>query len=246
MKDAALFKAGVVVMRIVSSEFDGQSKTPPRKYGVYVARVTDFRDPESRGRVKIALPGMSDEDGGRFEAWARLATLFAGNNRGSWFVPEVDDEVLVAFDSGDPRHPFVIGSLWAGGNQVPAPIDGAGSNDRKIIRSRAGVQITLDDRPGHEELLLETPGGQTISLKGGDGTVEFTDGQGSSVRLDSSGVTITSQAKVTVQAGQVDIAAGVLRIDAGMARFSGVVQADTIISNSVVSASYTPGAGNIW
>jgi len=94
--------------------------------------------------------------------------------------------------------------------------------------------------------LLETPGGQKITLKDGPGAVEVIDSNGNSIKLEATGITVTASAKVTVNASQVAISAGMVTVDAGMSKFSGVVQADTVITNSVISASYTPGAGNIW
>lgn len=217
-----------------------------RWYGVFVALVTDIKDPDSQGRVKVALPWSPDAGGQRFEAWARLATMFGGNNRGSWFVPDVDDEVLVGFEHGDPRRPCVLGGLWNGRDQPPASMDGAGKNYKKVLRSRNGVQITLDDQDGREQLLLETPGGQTFTLKDGPGAVEIADSNGNSIKLETAGITITAAVKVTVNASQVAVSAGMVTVDAAMSSFSGVVKADTVICNSIVSASYTPGAGNIW
>jgi len=161
-------------------------------------------------------------------------------------VPDVNDEVLLAFEGGDPRRPYVIGALWNGSDSPPESMDGAGNNYKKVIRSRNGVKITLDDQDGQEQFIVETPGGQKVTLKDGPGSVEVVDSNGNSIKLESAGVTITASAKVTVNATNVSISAGMMTVDAGMSKFSGVVQADTVISNSVVSASYTPGAGNIW
>jgi len=217
-----------------------------RWYGVFVALVTDIKDPDNQGRVKVTLPWSPDAGGSRYEAWARLATLFGGNNRGSWFIPDVDDEVLVSFDNGDARRPFVLGGLWNGKDKAPASMDGAGNNYKKVLRSRNGVQVTLDDQDGQEKLLLETPGGQKVTLKDGPGSIELADSNGNTVKLEASGITLTASAKVTIQASMIAMSAGIVTVDAGMSKFSGVVQADTVISNSVISASYTPGAGNIW
>lgn len=217
-----------------------------RWYGVLVALVTDIKDPDNQGRVQITLPWSPDASGQRYEGWARLATMFGGNNRGSWFVPDVDDEVLVCFEHGDPRRPYVIGGLWNGRDQPPESMDGAGNNYKKVLRSRNGVKITLDDQNGREQLLLETPGGQSFTLKDGPGAVEIEDSNGNSVKLEMSGITVTAAAKVTVNASQVAVSAGMVTVDSAMSRFSGVVQADTVICNSIISASYTPGAGNIW
>jgi len=217
-----------------------------RWYGVYPALVSDINDPDGQGRVKVTLPWSPDTGGGRYEAWARLATLMAGNNRGTWFIPDTGDEVLVAFEGGDTRRPYVIGGLWNGTDSPPESMDGAGKNFKKVVRSRNGVKITLDDTDGQEKLILETPGGQKMTLKDGPGSVEIEDSNGNSVKLETSGITVNAAAKVTINASQVAISAGMVTVDAGMSKFSGVVQADTVISNSVVSASYTPGAGNIW
>jgi uncharacterized protein involved in type VI secretion and phage assembly len=217
-----------------------------RWYGAFPALVTDISDPDGQGRVKIALPWSADTAGARYETWARLATFMAGKNRGSWFIPDVDDEVLVVFEGGDPRRPYVIGSLWNGSDTPPESMDGAGKNFKKVLRSRNGVKITLEDTDGREQMILETPGGQSLTLKDGPGAVEIVDSNGNSIKLETSGITITAAAKVTVNASQVAVTAGMVTVDSAMSKFSGVVQCDVLISNSVVSASYTPGAGNIW
>lgn len=217
-----------------------------RWYGVAPAQVTDIKDPDGQGRVRVKLPWSPDTGSPGYEAWARIATLFAGNKRGSWFIPDVDDEVLVAFEHGDPRRPYVLGGLWNGSDKPDESMDGGGRNYKKAIRSRNGVKITLDDQDGQESLKLETPGGQKITLKDGPGAVTIEDSNGNSVKLETSGITVTASAKVTVNASQVAVSAGMVTVDAGMSKFSGVVQADTVICNSIVSASYTPGAGNIW
>lgn len=217
-----------------------------RWYGLYPALVSDIKDPDNTGRVKVTLPWAPDTGSAKYEAWARVATLMGGNNRGTWFIPDVNDEVLVGFEGGDPRRPYVVGGLWNGSDAPPESMDGAGNNYKKVVRSRNGVKITLDDSDGRESLVLETPAGQKATFKDGPGSIEIADSNGNSVKLDSSGVTVTASATVTVNASTLKISAGLVTVDAGMSKFSGVVQADTVISNSVVSASYTPGAGNIW
>jgi uncharacterized protein involved in type VI secretion and phage assembly len=215
-------------------------------YGVYPALVSDIKDPDGQGRVKVTLPWAPDPSGGQYETWARLATLMGGANRGTWFVPDTGDEVLVAFEAGDPRRPYVVGALWNGNDSPPESMDGGGKNDAKVLRSRNGVKVTLDDHDGQEKLVLETPGGQKVTLQDGPGSVEIVDANGNSVKLEAAGITVTSSAKVTVNASTAEISAGMLTVNAGMSTFSGVVKADTVIANAVVSASYTPGAGNIW
>ena len=217
-----------------------------RWYGIYPALVSDIRDPNGSGRVKITLPWTADTSSDRYEAWARLATLMGGNNRGSWFVPDVGDEVLVAFEAGDPRRPYVLGGLWNGSDSPPQTMDGGGQNNLTVLRSRNGVKITLDDTSGQENCIVETPGGQKITLHDGPGSLELVDSNGNSVKLQSSGITVNASIKVTVSASFVELSASMVTVNAGMSKFSGVVQADTVITNSVISSSYTPGAGNIW
>jgi uncharacterized protein involved in type VI secretion and phage assembly len=214
-----------------------------RWYGCHVATVTDLVDPDGQGRIKLTLPWSPDPLGTRYEAWARVATLFAGNNRGSWFMPEVDDEVLCMFEDGDVDRPCVIGGVWNGADTPPAKA--AADNARKVIRSRNGVVITIEDRQGQEQIRLETPGGCSLTLKDGPGSIEAQDSNGNRVRLEPAGITVDAAARVKVSASQVEVAAGMVTVNAGMSKFSGVVQADTVITNTIIAATYTPGAGNI-
>jgi uncharacterized protein involved in type VI secretion and phage assembly len=217
-----------------------------RFYGAYPALVSNIKDPDGQGRVKVQLPWSPDGQGGSYEAWARLATTMGGNNRGTWFIPDMNDEVLVIFMGGDPRQPVVVGGFWNGQDKPPQSMDGAGKNYIKTIRSRNGVQITLDDTDGQETMTLQTPAGQSVTLKDGPGSITLQDSNGNSAKMEAAGITVTASAKVTINASAVEISAGMMTVNAGMSTFSGVVQADTVITNSVVSASYTPGAGNIW
>src|ERR1044071_6824736 len=211
--------------------YDESANAAERKrlYGAYPAKVTSITDADGQGRVKVQLPWSPDNSGSGYEAWARLAVLMGGNNRGTWFIPDVNDEVLVSFEAGDPRRPYVIGALWNGADSPPESMDGAGNNYKKVLRSRNGVKVTLDDQDGQEKLILETPGGQKMTMKDGPGAVEIVDSNGNSVKLETSGITITAAAKVTINASQVAVSAGIVTVDAGISKFSGVVQCDTMI-----------------
>ena len=211
-----------------------------------LARVVSIDDPQNLARVQVELTALDGIDGQRMPVWARVVSPFAGRDRGAFFIPDVDDEVLVVFHNGDSNHPLVLGGLWNGHSTAPASIDSGGRNVHKVIRSKNGLQVTLDDEDGREMLRLETPGGQMLTLQDGPGSVQIEDSNGNSVTMETAGITITAAAKVTVQAPQVSVSAGMVQVDAGFSRFSGVVQCDTLISNAVVSASYTPGAGNVW
>ncbi len=218
-----------------------------RLYGVYPAQVTDVQDPDAQGRVQLRLPFVEAGDGGAALAWARLATLMAGGDRGTWFIPEVDDEVLVAFVGGDPRRPVVIGALWNGVDAPPETMDS--DNNVRSVTSRSGHRLVFDDTAGAEQVVLETQGGHTLTLNdSAGGIVTLEHANGAKITIDAAGnIEITANVKVKIQApAGLDITAAMVTVDAAMSKFSGVVKADTVITNSVVSASYTPGAGNVW
>jgi uncharacterized protein involved in type VI secretion and phage assembly len=189
-----------------------------RLYGVYPAEVTDIKDPDGQGRVKIRLPWSPDGGGAGYEAWARLATLMAGADRGTWFVPDAGDEVLVLFEGGDARRPYVVGALWIGNDAPPESMDSGGNNFKKSIVSRNNIRVTLDDSDGQETVTIETPGGQQLVLKDGPGEIEVSDSNGNSIKLEGAGITITASANVKVQAAQVEISAGMVTVTAGMSK----------------------------
>jgi len=211
--------------------------------GVYSASVTDNHDPEGLGRVRVRVSALDNVIGAR-GVWARVATLMAGRNRGTLFLPDVGDEVLVAFEAGDQRAPYVLGALWNA--KSPPPAEASDAATVKLIRSRTGVTIRIRDDNTTGSLVIETPGGQRITLQDGPAAVRVEDANGNVVTMETSGVTVTASATVTLNASSATLNAGMLTVNAGMSRFSGVVQCDTMMSNSVISASYTPGAGNLW
>ncbi len=218
--------------------------TASHYFGVYPAVVDDNQDPDSQGRVLVRLPWSPDAGGGAYKAWARLATTMAGSGRGTWFVPEIGDEVLVSFQGGDPRWPYVIGALWNGQDDPPESMD-SDNNIRSIV-SRSGIRITLDDTAGAVTLTLQTPGGQQVSLADAGSQITVQDSNGNSCQLAPSGITITAASKLTISAATAEIDIGQVTVNSGIWTYSGVIQSDTLISSTVVGASYTPGVGNIW
>jgi phage baseplate assembly protein V len=214
--------------------------------GVQLATVISLDDPESRSRVKVRLAAVGGTAGQVGELWARVATLFAGNDRGAFWMPDVNDEVVVAFVQGDSRMPIVLGGLWNGSSRPPETL--APANNLKVVRSRNGNRIVLDDTSGQERVIIETPGGNRVMLADGAGNaVTVEDSFGNSTTMAGGGVTVRTPSVLKIEAGaKVEVTAALVQVNAAMSRFSGVVQCDTLITNSVISASYTPGAGNIW
>jgi uncharacterized protein involved in type VI secretion and phage assembly len=121
-----------------------------RIYGVAIGVVTANDDPDSLGRVKVKLPWLPNESE---SAWARVVTFMAGKSRGAVFLPEPDDEVLVAFEHGDPRFPYVLGALHNGKDTAPYA-NPDGKNNLRLLHSRGGMTLTFDDTEGSEKLTL--------------------------------------------------------------------------------------------
>lgn len=213
-------------------------------YGVYIGLVTDVQDPQGLGRVRLRLPWATDPDGDAYEIWARVATLMAGANRGTWFIPEPNDEVIVAFEAGDPRSPIVVGAVWNGVDSPPQQMDA--NNNIRSITSRSGIKVTFNDTNAGVEFTVETPGGQKVVCADTPASIEMTDANGNQITMDASGITLNASLNVTINATMLKVSASMVTVDAGMSRFSGVVQSDTNITNNTISATYTPGAGNIW
>jgi len=176
--------------------------------GVVVGTVKDVKDPEGEGRVHVEFPWMEGRNEGY---WAPPATLMAGGKRGSWFMPEVGDEVLVAFEHGDVNHPFIIGFLWNGVDKPPS--DDINASVRRL-KTVSGHILEFDDNSGKERILLktkgehkielvdaptasiviETKGGHHVALKDtGGGTIEIKTKGGSEVTLEGAPPKITVQ-----------------------------------------------------
>lgn len=133
-----------------------------RHYGVAAGIVTNNQDPDGLGRVKLKFPWLSDDNE---TDWVRIAFLMAGGERGSFFLPEVGDEVLVAFEHGDINSPYVIGSLW-NGTDKPPETNSDGKNNIRKIRSRSGHVLVFDDNAEEkkEKVEIKTNAGHTLTM----------------------------------------------------------------------------------
>jgi|SRR5262245_2739940 len=132
----------------VMNEIDGRAPQTQRITGVMIGVVTNNKDEEKLGRVKVRYPSLGKEDESN---WARIAAPMAGKERGIYFLPEVEDEVLVAFELGDMRFPVIIGSLWNGKDAPPETNDN-GDNNVRVIKSRSGHVIRLNDEKDKEKI----------------------------------------------------------------------------------------------
>lgn len=183
------------------SQGQGQSR---KIYGVVVGIVKDINDPDGMGRVKLDFPWLAEEDDEvasdsdqerSHSYWARIATLMAGSGRGSFFIPEVGDEVLVAFEHGDINFPFVLGSLWNSEDKPPESMDSDSKNNVRAIHSRSGHTIVLDDNTDDDAAAIRvtSQGGHTLNIddSGGTGKIEVKTSGGHEMVLDDEGGTVT-------------------------------------------------------
>jgi len=145
----------------ITELLDEGNKHRSKIYGVIIGIVTNNKDPDQLGRVKVKFPRISGDDESN---WARVATFMAGAQRGAFFLPEVDDEVLVAFEHGDITMPYVIGSLWNGVDE-PIETNSDGKNNIRVIKSRSGHVIRLTDEEGKEKVeIIDKTGKNLISI----------------------------------------------------------------------------------
>ena len=183
----------------MTSTLPRSRSTDRRYYGVVeaiVAKVTD--DPEHECRVTLRFPFF---DGATAESdWCRVVQPYAGNGYGAVFVPEEGDEVLVAFVHGDMRFPIVLGGLYNGVDKPPT--DRTASQDQKLIKTKHGHQVLLDDSQGQEAIRITTAGGHELILDDASGTVAVT-GNGVKITLEDSG-TVTVQGADGHRRGRAD------------------------------------------
>jgi len=154
--------------------FDELSCASPhagRIYGVVVGVVTNNQDPDGLHRVKVRLPWLSADHESN---WARVVTPMAGNDRGFYALPEVDDEVLLAFEHGSVEHPFVLGALWNGKDKPPAD-NADGDNNIRVFKSRSGHLVRLDDTDGAEKIeIVDGAGKESLVLDTAANTITLT------------------------------------------------------------------------
>ncbi|MBC1221002.1 phage tail protein [Nostoc sp. UCD121] len=162
-------------------------------YGVTIGIVTNNKDPEKLGRIKVKFPWLSLEEE---SYWARIVTLMAGNGRGIYFLPEVDDEVLVAFEQGDMNFPYILGALWNGKDKPPITNED-GKNNQRVIKSRSGHMIVLDDTDGKEQIIIQDKTGKNkIVINSKDNKMNI------QVEKD---LTIETKGKITLKSSDDDI-----------------------------------------
>lgn len=162
--------------------------------GLHTGIVTALEgDPAGEARIRVRIP-LVDPDGEG--VWARVATLDAGASRGTFFLPEIDDEVAIGFLNDDPRHPVVLGMLHSSAHTPPE--EASDDNHIKGYYSRSGMRVLFDDE--NTKLTIDTPGGHVMNLDDKAGEISFTDSNGNKIRMSSSGISIESASDLVFEA----------------------------------------------
>lgn len=177
-----------------------------RENGIVIGIVADLDDPLKLGRVRVKLPHLD----GQLSDWARIASPMAGKDRGMFMRPELEDEVLVLFEHGDPRRASVVGAFWSSADTPPADDGKTIDNNWRFFRSRSGHLLKFDDTSGAERI--------EIVGKGGDHKL-LIDVSGKKIEISCSSGDIALSApsgKLSIDAQQVEIKASAsLKIEAG-------------------------------
>ncbi|AXG69260.1 actin cross-linking toxin VgrG1 [Kordia sp. SMS9] len=171
----------------------------PGAQGLFNATVKKmYEDPDSQYRVLVDIP-LFDPNGEGL--WARLTNFYSTSGAGAFFMPEVGDEVVVGFLNEDPRYPIILGSMYSSDKNKPFEgLDPDEKNTIKAIVSKTGINVKFDDE--NKVLTLETPSKNTAIFSDQDKQITIKDQNNNSIVMSESGITITSDKDITVQASQ--------------------------------------------
>jgi len=211
--------------------------------GIIIGLVKDLADPEGLARVKVTFPYLDGQE----SAWARLATLMAGNGRGSLFRPEVDDEVLVGFERGDPKLPFILGALWNGQDKPPPMGSPDKDNNWRAFHSRSGHIFRFDDTKDKESIeLIDKDDQRRLKIDCAEKKIQLlSEGSGDTIEVKAPSGTLIVETKdkisVTCTSGDivVDAPAGALKVTS---RIIDITASESVSMTAGTSMSLKAGA----
>ncbi|MCX7746447.1 MAG: phage baseplate assembly protein V [Clostridia bacterium] len=177
--------------------FVGNQWSPDMKiYSILIGKVTSIADPEKLGRVKVELPLGSIH---AVTDWAKVATFLVGNQFGSFFIPNVDDLVVVAFNDGNIDCPVVIGRLWNEKDKPPVSLQKDDQNHIELIKTKAGSEIRFENEKGKEKISLKTEKGEGIVLENSKKiTISDSSGQ-DAITFDTASKSISIQGGMKIE-----------------------------------------------
>ena len=209
--------------------------TDKRYYGVVEGLVTDNADPDREGKVRVMFPWF---DASTVSEWCRILQPYAGNGYGTFFVPEIGDEVVIGFGHGDMRLPIVLGGVYNGRDKPPTHRDAA--TDQKLIRTKGGHQIVLDDSNNGHAVTVTTIGGHTVDLDDQGSAVTVKTSGGQSITLDPGGGVTISAAQVTIDATDISLGQGAMESLIKGTTFIGLFNAHVHPISLITMSTLTP------
>lgn len=223
-----------------------------RQSPIELGEVVSVDDPEGLSRVEVRFlsrgpvaDDRSNVDGDDSTAWALVAVPYAGDSYGAFLIPDVGERVVLGFVNDDPRYPVVLGSVWDGSMSIPDTLGGAGDKvDRWSFKGKAGTRIAIVEENGSSKIELKTKNGNRITIDDGGGSITLSGG-GNTITMDGNGIKLDSHT-VEISAVQFKVGAALGTFDIALADFSAFVMCELLQTNTVISTTYTPGAGNIW
>lgn len=166
-----------------------RQRTASQTSVIVTGKVTDNKDPEHSGRVKVKYAWRDDNDE---SDWIRIMTPMAGNQMGVYFLPEIDDEVVVAFQNGDINYPIILGALWSA-NVPPPDANDDEKNNVRIIKSRSGHKIILDDKDGEEKVTIIDKAENSIVIDSKENLVTITSTKDMKLLAEDGKITISAK-----------------------------------------------------
>lgn len=219
---------------VVHTPVDGSA---PGYFGVYPAVVTSLVDPKRLGRIEVRFPWLGTTGNRDVRAWATLCSPYADGNQGLQILPETESQVVVAFEAGHLRRPYIVGCTWNGTAPLPTPATRA--NNLRTLKTRSGSRLEFDDGTS-PKVTVRTPKGHQVTLDDtGTGTVTVQISGGASIKVTATSVDIDGMTSVSVKAAKVDVTTPV-------ATFSGIVRCEVLQANAAVASPvYSPGVCNL-
>lgn len=219
---------------------------------IELAEVVSVEDPQGLNRVQVRFlsRGPASDHRTNPEAhdatpWALVSVPFAGEKHGAFLIPDVGARVVVGFVNNDQRYPVVLGSIWDGSMESPDAFGGSGQEvDRWSFTGKAGTRVAVIEEGGSSKVELRTANGSRVVIDDSGSSITLSGG-GNTITMDGNGIKLDSHT-VEVSAVQFKVSAAIGTFDVALADFSAFVMSELMQTNTVISSTYTPGAGNMW
>ncbi len=211
---------------------------------IELGEVVNVDDPEGLNRVQVRFLSRGAQSGDATKdsvAWALVTTGFAGDGSGAFLIPDVGTRVVLSCINGDPRYPVVLGAIWDGSTDSPETLPG-NAVDRWSFTGKNGTRMAMIEENG-SQIILETANGNTIEIDDSSSKIKIKQG-GNTLTMDSGGIKLNSPT-VKIDCSSFTLTAITAKFDAPIADFTGFIMSELEQTNTIISTTYTPGAGNM-